>query len=43
MQEVQRLDNERTDPNVWTALFEKAVKVREEFEIPQSIPRRTGR
>ncbi|CAG2214354.1 unnamed protein product [Mytilus edulis] len=24
---VQRLDNERTDPNVWTALFEKAVKV----------------
>ncbi|VDI46911.1 Hypothetical predicted protein, partial [Mytilus galloprovincialis] len=40
---VQRLDNERTDPNVWTALFEKAVKVGEEFEIPPSIPRRAGR
>ncbi|XP_071148256.1 zinc finger MYM-type protein 1-like [Mytilus edulis] len=40
---VQRLDNERTDPNVWTALFEKAVKVGEEFEIPPSTPRRAGR
>ena len=39
---VQRLNDKRADQNVWTALFEKATEIEEEFEIPPSTPRRVG-
>lgn len=40
---VERLNNERGDQNVWAALFEKAEKIGEEFEIIPRIPRLAGR
>ncbi|MES9906785.1 MAG: DUF4371 domain-containing protein [Sedimenticola sp.] len=40
---IARLRDEREDPLVWDALFEKAVEMANEFGIEPAIPRRVGR
>jgi len=38
----QLMNDERSDPEVWNALFEKAKHIAAEFEIPASRPRRAS-
>lgn len=39
---IQLMNDERNDPEVWNALYEKATNIAAEFEIPASRPRRAG-
>jgi hypothetical protein len=37
---IKRIQDERNDPAVWDSIFDCAVKLAAEFDIPPSVPRR---
>ena len=39
---IKRIQDERNSPAVWDAIFDCAVKLAAEFDIPPSVPRRAG-